>query len=209
MWKAHYRAVAAMAAAPGFVATGGKDGIVAVWAVSEIVDEDRGRGSGRVEPFVTWTQHSLAVSALEWSRSGVNGRIVSASSDATVKIWSVHVDTCLQSFTLPCALNCVAMDPFERWVYAAGVDHKVYAKGMNEAVVLREGVAGDVGKNIILGEHSAAVTALAVNCNGSLLVSGSIDGVCRVWDTLSKQVVKSLVFHGPGKSVIRVMVMVY
>lgn len=51
-----------------------------------------------------------------------------------------------------------------------------------------------------LGDHSRAVTALAFSMDGVSLVSGSEDGTARLWDTVSRQVVRTYT-HSKGKQI--------
>lgn len=44
-----------------------------------------------------------------------------------------------------------------------------------------------------LPAHSDPVTAVHFNRDGSLIVSSSYDGLCRIWDTASGQCLKTLI----------------
>jgi len=45
----------------------------------------------------------------------------------------------------------------------------------------------------ILPAHSDPVSAVHFSCDGTLLVSGSHDGLCRIWDTSTGQCLKTLI----------------
>ena len=45
----------------------------------------------------------------------------------------------------------------------------------------------------VLPAHSDPVTSVHFNRDGTLVVSGSYDGLCRIWDTHSGQCLKTLI----------------
>lgn len=50
---------------------------------------------------------------------------------------------------------------------------------------------------LFLGANSRAVTSLAFSMDGVSLVSGSEDGTARLWDTASRQVLRTFT-HNKG-----------
>jgi len=54
--------------------------------------------------------------------------------------------------------------------------------------------------------HTAAVTCLSMSATGLLLVSGSSDGTCRLWDTYSGQAIKVVSIHGGLRPVVSLRV---
>ena len=89
VWDAHYRPVAALAFTDdgSHLISGGKDSIINVWSLVDLVDEDEeyegGSCTTNLTPVHAWTDHALPITAVYCSCGGVSGRIYSASMDQT------------------------------------------------------------------------------------------------------------------------------
>jgi len=95
----------------------------------------------------------------------------------------------------PSIIDAIAMDPGEHAFYAGGRDGKIYIAALNAEC----NPDSRYGIYIIgsMSDHSKAVTCLAFSMDGVTLVSGSEDGMVRVWDTKSQHVTRVLK-HGKG-----------
>lgn len=173
--QGHHRDVNAITYSPDdakFIATGAQDGKVKLWNTE----------SGFC--FVTFTQHTAAVTSVIFSRSNV---LFSASLDGSVRAFDTVRYRNFKTFTSPkpVQFNCVTVDPSGEVVCAGSLDSfEVYVWNV-------------VGGNLIdiYTGHTGPVSCLAFSPAGDRLVSGSWDKVflfvlipqsIRVWDVFSR-----------------------
>ncbi|GAA5907233.1 hypothetical protein JCM8208_006726 [Rhodotorula glutinis] len=147
------------------VATGGDDGKVKLWNAA----------SGFC--FVTFDDHSSAISAVEFAKQGQV--VFSASLDGTVRAFDLIRYRNFRTFTTPqpVQFNSLAVDPSGEIVCAGG-------SGDGFEIYMW---STQTGKLIdVLAGHEAPVSALAFSPLGDRLVSASWDKSIRVWDTFGR-----------------------
>jgi periodic tryptophan protein 2 len=147
------------------VATGGDDGKVKIWNAT----------SGFC--FVTFEDHSSAISAVEFAKQGQV--IFSASLDGTVRAYDLVRYRNFRTFTTPSPVqfNSLAVDPSGEIVCAGGTGDgfEIYMWSTQ------------TGKLIdVLGGHEGPVSALSFSPLGDRLVSASWDKTIRVWDVYGR-----------------------
>ncbi|CAH9078058.1 unnamed protein product [Cuscuta epithymum] len=165
--------------------TGHQDGKVRVWKVSEKT-RDVYKRVGTMPAFFdifkasfqrspVWIKHTDAISSL--SMDGEEGLLYSASWDGTFKVWRIESLKCLESV--------YAHDDSVNSVVAAA-DGVVYTGSADGRVkVWKRETAGKAVKHVYLQTLLAqefAVTALAVNKDGTVLYGGSSDGLVNFWE---------------------------
>ncbi|GAB4845536.1 hypothetical protein Ancab_038941 [Ancistrocladus abbreviatus] len=172
-WHAHYRVVTCLVLCDdeSLLISGAEDGSVRVWSLFMMFDETRKMFSML---FIQTTNFNVCMSITVWSLS--KGRL-------------------LRSIVFPCVIDAIALDLGEHVFYAGGKDGKIYIAALNATSY------GDsiYGMHIVgsLSEHSKAVTCLKFCANGTSLVSGSEDGLIRVWDTRRQNIIR-IFKHGKG-----------
>jgi WD40 repeat protein len=117
----------------------------------------------------TLTGHSKEVNAVASSPDGQT--LVSASSDCTVKLWSL--DTGELIFTLNGhseAVFCVAISTDGRTLVSGDYDYKIMVWNLETRELIRT-----------LTGHAGQVLSVAISPDGKTLVSGSIDGTIKTW----------------------------
>jgi WD40 repeat protein/tetratricopeptide (TPR) repeat protein len=183
-----------------------------VFRVSVTPDGTTAVSSGRDETLRVWNlttgttgqstrflledeEHEDSVQSI---RLSPNGKVaVSASHDETVRVWSVGTGICfrtLKGHTGP--VLSVAMMPYEPMVVSGGADRTLRIWNVNTSQCLRE-FDGDTAKARVapLGfhvgvdpsqksfvDHTVGINAVSVTLDGRTIVSGSADGIVRVWD---------------------------
>jgi pre-rRNA-processing protein IPI3 len=216
-WPAHYKAVAALAFPDGgaLLLSGGEDTMVAVWALSEVLDAAAGGAHARVAPLHAWSDHTLPVTAVACGLGGASALVATGSQDRTVKLWALASGALLRTVALPSAVLAVALDAGEHALYAGCADGAIYEVSLlggggpgdgasggppSAAAAAAAGAGADGGEGFThrLAGHTRGVNALAVSPDGECLVSGSDDGSVRVWDLRSRQQLRSL--PSPGKA---------
>lgn len=120
-------------------------------------------------------KHSDAISSL--SMDAEQGLLYSASWDRTFKVWKTESSKCVESVKAhDDAVNSVVAS-VEGMVYTGSADGSVK--------VWKRETAGKGTKHVYLQtllNQECAVTALAVNKQGSVLYCGSSDGVVNFWE---------------------------
>ncbi|XP_059636428.1 protein ROOT INITIATION DEFECTIVE 3 [Cornus florida] len=188
-WHAHYRAVTCLVYCDdqSLLVSGAEDGCVRVWSLIMIFD-DAGREEARHLYEYSFTEHTLRVTDIVTGYGGSNAIIVSASEDRTCKVFSLCRGELLRSIVFPSIIDAVALDPGEHVFYAGGRDGKIYIAALNAQGTPKN----NYGMHIIgsLSDHGKSVTCLAFGADGISLVSGSVDGMVRVWDTKTHSIIR-------------------
>ncbi|KAF9607757.1 hypothetical protein IFM89_000104, partial [Coptis chinensis] len=104
--------------------------------------------------------------------------------------WGLSEGRFLRTIEFPSIIDALALDPGEKSFFYGSRDGKIYIAALNG----ESSYSSSFGMHIIgaLSEHSMAVSCLALNMDGNLLVSGLVDGTIRVWDTKTLQIVRML-----------------
>lgn len=159
--QGHFSTMNTVAYAPDGVnlATGGEDGKVKVWNST----------SGFC--FVTFSEHSAPISAVEFAKQGQV--LFSASLDGTVRAADLIRYRVFRTFTSPTPTQfaSLAVDPSGEAVAAGSQDNFEVCLWSVQTGKLLDVLAG----------HTAPVCALAFSPTGNLLASGSWDRTVRLW----------------------------
>ena len=134
--------------------------------------------------------HSESVWSVAFNHDG--SRIVSGSTDHTVKLWDSVTGQVLNTFV-----------GHRYWVTSVSINHdgsKIVSGSYDRTIKLWDSLAGEVIRTFI--GHDASVTSVSFNYDGSRIASGSADHTARVWDSATGSTIQSLVGHsGIVKSV--------
>jgi periodic tryptophan protein 2 len=146
------------------VATGGDDGKVKLWNASSGFN------------FVTFTEHSSSISAVEFAKQGQV--LFSASLDGTVRAYDLIRYRNFRTFTspMPVQFSSLAVDPSGEVVAAGSTDSfEVYMWSVQTGKLLD-----------VLTGHEGPVNALAFSPTGNQLASGSWDKTLRLWNVFGR-----------------------
>jgi len=221
-WDAHYKAISALTFTPddAYIVSGGEDAIINLWSVFDIF-AGRAIGSqsasssavnteDSVQAARSWSDHALAVTQL-WCSSGPSaGRLFSSSLDRTCKIWDIPSGMLLHSLSFASQIHTITVEPAERFLYAGAADGTVYQvdliNGVSTGAASSSAAFGTAGaaatsiasssngplQPLVFSGHTKAITSLSLSYDGSRLLTGSMDGTARIWDTRSRQSIKVL-----------------
>ncbi|KAF3612568.1 putative transcription factor HEC2-like [Capsicum annuum] len=160
-----------------------------IWKFTKIrVFDDLLRGKARQPYEYSFSEHSLKVTDVVIGYGGANAIVVSASEDRTCKVWSLSRGKLLRNIVFPTIIDAIALDPGEDVFYAGGRDGKIYIAALNAFA----NPNNNYGLHILgfLSEQSKAITCLALSMDGGLLISGSEDGMVRVWNTKNHNIAR-------------------
>ncbi|MBA0777101.1 hypothetical protein Gotri_005161, partial [Gossypium trilobum] len=179
-WHAHYRAITCLVFSEddSLLISGSEDGCVRVWSLFMIFDDVRRQQVSHLYEY-SFTEHTLRVTDIVIGYGGGNAIIVSASEDRTCKVWSLSKGRLLRNVVFPSIIDAIAIDPGEHVFYAGSRDGKIYIAALNA----ESSPSNNYGLHIIgsLTDQSA---------EGNLLLSGSEDGMIRVWDVKTQNITR-------------------
>ncbi|MBA0567619.1 hypothetical protein Golob_005169, partial [Gossypium lobatum] len=188
-WHAHYRAITCLVFSEddSLLISGSEDGCVRVWSLFMIFDDVRRQQVSHLYEY-SFTEHTLRVTDIVIGYGGGNAIIVSASEDRTCKVWSLSKGRLLRNVVFPSIIDAIAIDPGEHVFYAGSRDGKIYIAALNA----ESSPSDNYGLHIIgsLTDQSKPVTCLAYSAEGNLLLSGSEDGMIRVWDVKTQNITR-------------------
>ncbi|GBE83819.1 Periodic tryptophan protein 2 homolog [Sparassis crispa] len=164
--QGHFSTMNTLAYAPDgqHIATGGDDGKVKVW------------NSASGFCFVTFSEHTAAVSAVDFAKAGQV--LFSASLDGTVRAFDLVRYRNFRTFTspAPAQFSCLAVDPSGEVVAAGSADtFEVFLWSVQTGRLLD-----------VLSGHTAPVSSLAFSPAGNILASGSWDHTVRLWTVFGR-----------------------
>jgi COMPASS component SWD3 len=158
----HSLAVSSVKFAPlgSHVATASADHTLGVWNLD----------SG--ERQATLSGHEAGVSDVAWNP---NGRyLASAGDDKTLRLWDVETGACLRTLTghTNYVFCCNFGGPSGNLLASGSFDETMRLWDVRQGRCLREVPA-----------HSDPITAVSFTYDGTMIVTSSLDGLIRLWDT--------------------------
>ncbi|MEC4887835.1 MAG: hypothetical protein SAL70_41975, partial [Scytonema sp. PMC 1070.18] len=110
--------------------------------------------------------------------------IISASNDATLRLWDNQGNPIGNPFTgHQSNINAVAFSPSGEYIVSGGED----------CTLILWDTKGNLRGNPFTG-HQSRVTSVAFSSDGKLIVSGSSDGSLRIWDLKGNHVIAPIAF---------------
>ncbi|KAK3699744.1 hypothetical protein QZH41_015597, partial [Actinostola sp. cb2023] len=111
-----------------------------------------------------------------------NGRtILSASSDTTVKVWDTTRNFCMSTLrTHKDYVKALAYASDKELVASGGLDKQIFLWDVNTLTALT--ATNNTVTTSSLSGQKDSIYSLAMNRNGSVLISGSTEKILRVWD---------------------------
>ncbi|KAL2329772.1 hypothetical protein Fmac_017353 [Flemingia macrophylla] len=188
-WRAHFREVTCLVFSEddSLLVSGSKDGCIRVWSLFMIFDDLRSKQANNLYEY-SFSEHTLPVTDVVIGNGGCNAIIVSSSEDRTCKVWSLSTGTLLRNVVFPSVINSIALDPAEHVFYAGSRDGKIFIAALNTESI----ATNNYGMHILgsFSNHSDSVTCLAYASGENLLISGSQDGIIRVWNARTRNIVR-------------------
>ena len=164
---------------------------MSAWDVADLADAEAAEAGAVPSPLAAWAEHTLPVSALWCGGGGAAALAASASADQAVSFYAAAAGALLRTVRLPSPLTALVIEPGEHAAYAGGEDGVIYEIDLVGGGGGGEGASTSSSFAELRG-HSAPVSALAAPPALPVLLSGSLDGTVRVWDTRTRVPLRAL-----------------
>ncbi|OQS02021.1 WD domain-containing protein [Thraustotheca clavata] len=208
VWDAHYKAVSALSLTPdnAFLVSGGEDAVVHVWRLLDILDASNQSSALNqgLSPLHTWTDHVLPITHIH---CGFGGRVFTSSLDRTTKIWDLFTGHSMVSITCPSYVNVCVPDAMEHRLFLGAGDGRIYVVDLHAAATAATAAQAQIvsaqegtpfSQESLSTEgfvgHEHPITNLVVSLCGRFVISGDDDGAVRVWDSVSRQALRTMNF---------------
>ncbi|EGG14937.1 WD40 repeat-containing protein [Cavenderia fasciculata] len=205
-WEAHYNKITTITFTRDdcFLLSGGDDGVINVWTLESLLNKEE----SLMRTKTSFTDHSLGITSIYCGYGGSNSRVYSVSNDRTCRVWDLVQQRAITSIVFPTNLTSVVVDASETVLYVGGGDGVIYQTDLislsqtsldmqhsQQQQSFVTNVSNQLQqqlKKTFVSSSSKSITALNLSFDGSLLISGTLDGQCNIWDTFSRQTVRSI-----------------
>ncbi len=122
--------------------------------------------------------------------SGDGSVVVSASADATVKVWESATGRCIHTLTGHSGRVCaIAVSADGRLAISGGVDTtlRIWDVATGACIHTLNGHTKRADRHVL----TASIGGLALNVDGRVAISSGADGRVLVWDTASGRCLRS------------------
>lgn len=221
-WDAHYRQITVLRFTPDGEAllSGSDDSGITVWSVFRLLDNIS--RDEIPEAYADLSDHTLPITDIACGFGPFPScRVLTASTDHSVKLWDLESKSLLTTFQFPHAVTQIAWDAAERLFFAASGDGSIHQVDLYRTRIdkthgrMAEAVGGaGVGdtSSVAENERNASnrrlvtvgepITALCLSLTGAMLLAGTASGNVHVYDVPSHQLLRTINAHpGPGLAV--------
>lgn len=173
--------------------SGGEDGVVAVWRISDLVSQE----GARLETVHSFSDHFLAVKDI-YVNHGKYPRITSVSMDGSCRVYDFASGKLLLSLIVDaCNLTSICADVLDSSLFLGCNSGDILNVCLKESPRQLEHHLTEKEKECVFKGHSKAVTALSASEDTVTLLSGSMDETARLWHIESKQCLRIIQHKGP------------
>ena len=185
----HVQAVSCIAATPYHIITGSDDSNLQVWSISQLLELETTREH---EPDRTLSNHRAAVTSVIVSQSTnyETNICVSASKDKSCILWNYQTGVALRTILLPSSPLCLCLDPSARAFYVSSSDGSLFIVDLFSEQPLLGPQSNEENSTVaqissVFGTapaESGPASCLALNYDGTILLSGHRQGQIHRWD---------------------------
>lgn len=198
--EGHKGHIYALATSPdGWLASGARDRVVAVWNLTNVATGQRTR-----KPSRRLTGHNAGITALAFAEGGL---LLSGSADNTTRIWDISRAEALEVVHHPRTVFGVAVRPRSTAGAAAGpavLGHAAevgassggeFATACWDGVLRIFSLPAGASKGELHGHQGGLYSVAYSPLDGSLLASAGADGTIRIWNLNRMELLWSIQAH--------------
>ncbi|XP_050355615.1 WD repeat-containing protein 18 [Nymphalis io] len=184
-----------------FFISAAEDGMVMVWSLATVaanpeVELVTQTIAGQHDPAYIFSDHSLPVTDLCISKTGMHGRLFTVSSDRSCKVYDLTCGEMLLNLIFDEPLSAITLDVLELNAFVGTTEGKIIQCSLTNPPRNRDVLVNNGENNNIFSSHTKAVTCLSVSLNGDVLMSGSNDEQLILWHIRSRQPVRIIRHKG-------------
>ncbi|CAK1542713.1 unnamed protein product [Leptosia nina] len=185
-----------------FFVSSAEDGMVMIWSLAMVaanpeVELVTQSVAGQHDPLYIFSDHSLPVTDMCISKTGIHGRLCTVSSDRTCKIYDLSCGELLLNLVFDEPLASVTLDVLDLNIFVGTTGGNIHQVSLTNVPRNRDCLMNDLENVLIFSSHTKAVTCLSVSLNGEILVSGSNDEQVILWHIKSRQPLRTIRHKGP------------
>ncbi|XP_070168221.1 WD repeat-containing protein 18 [Polyergus mexicanus] len=187
----HYQTINCLAITKdgSFFASAGEDGLVFVWSLYKVLNDDR----SHVHLF---DDHTMPIKDMLFGFGGARARLYTASLDAKCNIYELGSGTLLLSLIFDVPLTAITVNSRESELFVGCTNGDIFQCNLHEPP--REIVQHVKNEETaVFRAHKSHVTSLSISVDCRTLLSGSTDGAVHIWDIVSRQVLRTIEHKGP------------
>lgn len=200
----HYQKITLVKFTPDgkFFISAAEDGMVMVWSLATVaahpeVELVTQLTAGQHDPLYIFSDHSLPVTDLCISKTGMLGRLCTISSDRSCKIYDLPSGQLLLNLVFDVPLSSITMDVLELNIFIGSVEGKIYQFSLTNPPRSKDVMVNTDNDCPTFTAHTKAVTCLSVSLDGETLMSGSNDEQVILWHIRSRQPIRTMRHKGP------------
>ncbi|XP_026501269.2 WD repeat-containing protein 18 [Vanessa tameamea] len=185
-----------------FFISAAEDGMVMVWSLATVaanpeVELVTQTIAGQHDPAYIFSDHSLPVTDLYISKTGMHGRLFTVSSDRSCKVYDLTCGEMLLNLIFDEPLSAIVLDVLELNAFIGTTEGKIFQCSLTNPPRNRDVLVNNGDNMNIFSSHTKAVTCLSISLNGDILMSGSNDEQLILWHIRSRQPVRIIRHKGP------------
>lgn len=191
---AHYQRITAVGgnADAMLLFSASADGTVKVWSWIALLSQE-------YQPLYSLSEATAAVTDIHIG-FGIdsNFRMIASSADGRIRFYDMIDGQILATFEFPTPINKVKMTADETIIIGGGANGCIYlidlASDASELAIQNapQYTPSQETTNLCLSGHSAAISALALSLDETILVSADVEGSIILWNLHSRQIIRRL-----------------
>ncbi|XP_053616193.1 WD repeat-containing protein 18 [Plodia interpunctella] len=200
----HYQKVGVIKFTPDgrFFVSAAEDGMVMVWSLATVaanpeVEHVSQAKAGQHDPVYIFSDHSLPITDLCISKTGMHGRLFTVSIDRTCKIYDLSSGELLLNLVFDIPLTSVVLDVLELNIFVGTTEGKIHQCSLTNPPRSRDMLLNTDSDCSTFAGHIKVVTCLSVSLDGETLMSGSNDEQVILWHLRSRQPIRTIRHKGP------------
>lgn len=199
----HYQKVVMLKFTPDgkYFVSAAEDGMVMIWSLATVaahpeVELVTQTTAGQHDPVHIFSDHSLPVTDMCISKTGMHGRLCTVSSDRSCKIYDLASGEILLNLIFDVPLTSVTMDALELNIFIGTTEGHVHQFNVTNPPRNKDMLVNTNADCPTFKLHSKAVTCLSVSLDGETLMSSSNDEQVVLWHIRSKQPIRTIRHKG-------------